>query len=76
MSGGGETGSAVACRQQPDARSVARVERALVVEVADVVRGVARAREAVEAEHALADDVHVRLGHGASSPQSVSKASP
>ena len=28
-----------------------------------MVRGVARAREAVEAEHAVADDVHVRLGH-------------
>src|SRR4051812_35334385 len=51
-------------RLDADTRGVARVERAVAVEVADVVRGVAGRGEAVESEHPLTDDVHVVLGHG------------
>src|SRR5215213_3051445 len=47
----------------PHARRVACVERAVGVEVADVMPRVPRRREAVETQHALADRVHVRLRH-------------
>src|SRR4029077_16998138 len=47
-----------------NAGRVARVERAVTVEVGDVMRRMARRREAVEAENALADDVHVLRRHG------------
>jgi hypothetical protein len=36
-------------------------QRPVGVEVAHVVRGVARRRECVEPEHVIADDAHVRL---------------
>jgi hypothetical protein len=48
----------------PDARRVARVERAVAVEVADVMRRMAGRREALKPEHAAADDVDVLLRHG------------
>ena len=50
-------------RLDAHAGRVARVERPLAVEEADVVPRVARRREAVEAEHAVADDADVLLGH-------------
>ena len=46
-----------------DAGRVARVERAVAVQVADVVRGVARGGEAFEPEHLGADDADVLLRH-------------
>src|SRR5690348_4379546 len=52
----------VHAREDPHACGVAGVQRAVVVEVRDVVRRMARRGEAVEAEHPVADDVHVRLG--------------
>ncbi len=51
-------------RLDADAGRVACVEHPLGVEVADVVSGMARRREAVEAEHAIADHADVRLGDG------------
>src|SRR4051794_4016840 len=44
-----------------DAGGVAGIQRAVAVEVADVVRCMSGRRETLEPEHALADDVHVRL---------------
>ena len=52
-----------AAGQDAHAARVAGVERAVGIEVADVVRRVAGRREAVEAEHAVADDVDVLLRH-------------
>src|SRR5581483_4259855 len=54
----------VAAGRDSDACRVAGIERAVADEVADVVRCMARRREAVEAEHVRADDADVRLGHG------------
>ena len=53
---------------EADAGGVARVERAVRVQVRHVVPCVAGSREAVEPDDAIADDVDVRLGTGASSP--------
>ena len=50
-----------AAGQDAHAARVAGVERPVGVEVADVVGGVARRREAVEAEHAVPDGVDVLL---------------
>ena len=69
-------GQDVAVGQDPDARGVARVEGAFAVEVADVMRSVARRWEALEAEHARADDVHVLLRHRRQLAPERSKSSP
>ena len=58
---GGEDGAA---RRDAHSGRVARVERSIGVEVADVVGGVTGRREALEAEHLGADCVDVRLGDG------------
>ena len=50
-------------RPDPHARRVARVERALAVEVADVMARVAGAREGREPERLVADDVDVLARH-------------
>src|SRR5439155_26875767 len=52
-----------AAGQDAYAARVTGVERPVGIEVADVVGGVARRREAVEPEHAILDRVDVLLGH-------------
>src|SRR5207237_10207670 len=47
-----------------DAGGIARIQRPVVAEIADVVARVAGSWKAVEAEHALADDVHVLARNG------------
>ena len=64
MSGGGETGSDVPRGLDADAGGIAGVERAVGVEVADVVRGVAGRREALEPDDAVAGDLDVLLRDG------------
>ena len=60
--------------QDPHARGVSRVQRAVAVEVRDVMRGMARGREALEPDDALADDVHVFLRDGCKlSPECVER---
>ena len=65
-----------ASTRQPHACGVSCVQRSVSVEVRDVVPRVAGRREAFEPESLVADDVHVRRGDRASSPQRTSKASP
>src|SRR6185503_1102974 len=45
----------------PDTGRVARVERSLAIQIADVVGRVPRARETLQPEHRRPDDVHVLL---------------
>ena len=76
MSGGGETGTIVARRLDPDAARVAGEQRP-VAEVADVVRGVARAPGRPPSRATSPSAIRMfASGTGASSPQSVSNASP
>ena len=50
--------------RDPHAERVAVVERPVVVQVGDLVGGVARGRDALEPEHVVAHHADVRLGHG------------
>src|SRR6476646_4159729 len=54
----------VTARRDPHTGGVARVQGAVAVEVADVMRGMARRWEAVEPEDALAGDVDICRRHG------------
>jgi hypothetical protein len=69
-------GRDVAAGHDPHPGRVARVERAVLVQVRHVVLGVTGGREAVQPEDALAHDVDIPSGTAASSPQSGSNASP
>ena len=65
MSGGGRRGEHEARGRDADAHRVARVEGAVLVQHRDVVARVAGAREALQPEHDVSDDVDVlgRDGH-------------
>ena len=55
-------------RLDADACCVAAVRSSVGVDVHDVMRGVPRGREAVQAEHSVPGDPDVRLGHGRQLP--------